>query len=850
MSRVELPQRENNLFQKLMKCYEQKQFKLGLRHAKSILGNPKCVDHGETLSMKGLILSAMNKKEEALELARKGLSKNFKSGTCWHVYGLVLRAEKDYEAAIKAYSNAIKWESRNQLILKDLSHLQIQMRELTDFKKSRLDLLTLRPTLRASWIGFAIANHLLNDYETAFDVLEEFRTTQNKTDGQRSKDHDSEYENSEIIVYQSKILIEQGKKQAAIDFLHKNNEEILDVVAYHEILSDLFIDLREFGQAENHLTILIHRNPEKRVYYEKLAKCVGANEDPIRTNEFYDLMAATFPRSKPALLIPLELVDGDVFSKRLHHYFKTSLRKCLPNIHVTLRALYSNVAKRNELEQLAISFMEQLEKTGAMDAEDDCESPACLVWLYHFMAQHFDYLGDYDHAMRYINLAMGHTPTITDLYVTKGRIYKHAGHIKYAAACLDEAQSLDTADRYLNCKCCRYMIRAGDIDKAEKMAEQFTRENTTVQENLKEMQVLWFQMECAQTYYREGKYGLALRKCYEIENVFADVTEDQFDFHNYCMRKMTLSEYVEMLRWEDCVREQKYFRAAALIAINIYIQIYDGAWNPETGGSTAAEANLSEAEMKKLKSKKKKEMLKKRKEDDKKKKEGAKRNAEPVKDDPLEPEKLLKEAQEKALEKAKEWCHWLETLSPTWLPGLIVAYELGKRRNKSFQQLRAVKRLIKHHGLGSPAVHFIVCDWISHAKEVIANVDDELVLKVLREAHDEIVKMTLTDDVKDYNQRYFKENKASYKHRLQVARVMKVLNATDDVSDILDGEFVNGSIKDYKHGLAIVYSDKLLSAAKSMYPLALEFGAESENPPRMLKEFDQQQSNPLQTSEE
>ena len=107
--------------------------------------------------MKGLILSAMNKREEALELARKGLSKNFRSGTCWHVYGLVLRSEKKYEEAIKvryrklrlyncaveylvitvyfqAYSNAVKWENRNQLILKDLSHLQIQMRDYEAFK--------------------------------------------------------------------------------------------------------------------------------------------------------------------------------------------------------------------------------------------------------------------------------------------------------------------------------------------------------------------------------------------------------------------------------------------------------------------------------------------------------------------------------------------------------------------------------------------------------------------------------------------------------------------------------------------------------------------------------------------
>ena len=142
-----LPQREKQLFHKLVKCYEQKQFKQGLKHAKeywsesesssggwrenffflnrprildqiqnrvisktenkirtivkSILTNPACKDHGETLSMKGLILSAMNKKEEALELAKQGLKNDFKSGTCWHVYGLILRAEKKYDDAIK-----------------------------------------------------------------------------------------------------------------------------------------------------------------------------------------------------------------------------------------------------------------------------------------------------------------------------------------------------------------------------------------------------------------------------------------------------------------------------------------------------------------------------------------------------------------------------------------------------------------------------------------------------------------------------------------------------------------------------------------------------------------------------
>ena len=35
--------------------------------------------------------------------ARKGLKNDFRSGTCWHVYGLILRAEKKYDEAIKVF---------------------------------------------------------------------------------------------------------------------------------------------------------------------------------------------------------------------------------------------------------------------------------------------------------------------------------------------------------------------------------------------------------------------------------------------------------------------------------------------------------------------------------------------------------------------------------------------------------------------------------------------------------------------------------------------------------------------------------------------------------------------------
>ena len=45
-------------------------------------------------------------------------------------------------------------------------------------QETRYQLFQLRPTQRASWIGFAMSYHLLHDYDMALKILEEFRKTQ------------------------------------------------------------------------------------------------------------------------------------------------------------------------------------------------------------------------------------------------------------------------------------------------------------------------------------------------------------------------------------------------------------------------------------------------------------------------------------------------------------------------------------------------------------------------------------------------------------------------------------------------------------------------------------------------
>ena len=56
-----------------------------------------------------------------------------------------------------------------------------------------------------------------------------------------------------------------------------------------------------------------------------------------------------------------------------------------------------------------------------------------------------------------------------------GCVLQHAGDMGEAVMQLDEAQSLDTADRFMNCWCARYMLKNHMHAEAEQMCAKFTR---------------------------------------------------------------------------------------------------------------------------------------------------------------------------------------------------------------------------------------------------------------------------------------------------------------------------------------------------------------------------------------
>ncbi|KAL0273209.1 UNVERIFIED_CONTAM: hypothetical protein PYX00_005941 [Menopon gallinae] len=568
-----LPPKENSLFKRVLKCYEQKQYKNGLKFAKQILSNPKCAEHGETLAMKGLTLNCLNRKEEAYEYVRRGLRNDLKSHVCWHVYGLLQRSDKKYDEAIKCYRNALKWEKDNIQILRDLSLLQIQMRDLEGYRDTRYQLFMLRPTQRASWIGFAMAYHLIGEYDMALKILEAFRKTQVKSS--------YDFEHSELLLYQNMVIqesiaVNSNAFEDAMEHLDKYSSQICDKLSVQESLGKLYLQLNHNKEAAKIYEELLERNPENTYYYSQLLKArqLVSCADKL---ELFKSYQEKFPKALAPRRLPLNFTSGEEFSVMVDKYLRQGLRKGIPPLFVDLRSLYKDSEKVLIIQNLLMSYVESLLSSRRFSATDkgEEEPASALLWTYYFLAQHYDHLGSTKVALDFINLAIDHTPTLIDLFVAKGRIYKHAGNVIEAYKWLDEAQSLDTADRYINSKCAKYMLRANLIKEAEDTCSKFTREGVSAMENLNEMQCMWFQTECALAYQRLGKYGEALKKCHEIDRHFSEIVEDQFDFHTYCMRKMTLRSYVGLLRLEDVLRSHPFYFKAAKCAVEVYLRLYD-----------------------------------------------------------------------------------------------------------------------------------------------------------------------------------------------------------------------------------------------------------------------------------
>lgn len=812
--------------------------------------------------MKALIINSQGNTEEAFALAKVALNNSMRSHVCWHVYGLLYRSAKNFEEAIKAYKFALKLEPESQQIQKDLALLQIQMRDYSGYVQSRTAILRQRTAWRQNWTALAISQHLAGNLEEAERTLTTYEDTL------KGAPPRTDIEHGEAVLYKNSIIAEMGETERALDHLNAAAKNNLDRTSVMELRAQYLLILERREEATKAYRALLERNPEYRAYYEGLRSALGYDKTDVKSlKNMYDEYAKKNPRGDAARRIPLDFLQDDDFREAVDGYLQHMLRKGVPSTFANVKALYPNSTKKTTIEELVEGYAKdkatpQTNGSAEKQANGDSEKPDLFApSVRYFLAQHYTYhlSRDLAKAMKYIDEAIESLPESVDYHMAKARILKHQGSTRKAAETMEKARTLDTRDRYINTKAAKYHLRNNDNEAAIQNMSKFTRNEASGGPlgDLHDMQSVWYIAEDGESYLRQGKLGLALKRFNSISSIFEIWQEDQFDFHSFSLRKGQIRAYVEMIRWEDHLREHPFFSRAAINAARIYVKLND---DPSLAhGSLSNGVNVEKmdsAERKKAEKKARKEKEKQEKAEaekkDAKKPASVDQNGEPKKEDkdPMG-EKLLQTPE--PLVEAMKFVTPLLEFSPRNIEVQQVGFELFLRRSKNFYQLfpslqiidinpekflLALRTLIASHKLSpsDPITH----EQIFCFQRAISKLPEPLPPKAMEVINAEFnTLLPASTDLTKHNDDFMQEHHGSAAHVQAALRVRQELDPSSsekNQQDVIRTLALDGSsLEDAVRGSDLLkqwkakdqYLNDYVTAAHERWPEADAFEKEN-----------------------
>ncbi|CAD7697066.1 unnamed protein product, partial [Ostreobium quekettii] len=97
------------------------------------------------------------------------------------------------------------------------------------------------------------------------------------------------------------------------------------------------------------------------------------------------------------------------------------LEKGIPSLFSDLKPLYRDEAKAAVLGELFEGYATTLRALGSHPESENCKNPSKLspqarVWVLHYLAQHYDYLGQTERALACISEAVSHAPKLVELH--------------------------------------------------------------------------------------------------------------------------------------------------------------------------------------------------------------------------------------------------------------------------------------------------------------------------------------------------------------------------------------------------------------------------------------------------
>ncbi|KAL6582847.1 N-alpha-acetyltransferase 16, NatA auxiliary subunit [Orobanche minor] len=607
--------KEMKHLKRVKNSYQVEDFKSAMNGIDKILAVKK--DHGETLALKGLMLSRMDRKSEAYDCAHRGFQNNNRSIFCLIILGLICQSDFDYEKAIEFVQNASKISPFNIELSRYLSILQAQMRNLSAYVECRCQILTLEPNICFHHIAYAVSHHINNNCLKAIEILENYE----KSHGQISE---------EMLLYKISLFEESGNFEKALKELLDKKSIIVDDVAFREQHASLLVKLKDLNEAKKIYVELLSQNPENYSYHAGLQKCVATSDNgqysPNAVQELKDLyksLGEQHSSSSAVKRIPLDFLQGDEFRKALDIYIRPLLHERVPSVFSDLRSLYEHPDKVDIIDKVILEL-------GSSIRENN-ESIPTPLWTLCLLAQHYDRRGQYGIALAKVNEAIEQNAAVAELYLVKARILKHTGDLETAAFVAEKAKDMDPKSSFTKKKYVKRMLQVdkdvvftgdggdqknssrnkarilkhtGDPETAafmeEKTKDMDPKNSFTKKKNVKRMPLvdkdvvftkdgedqpnsygnmgcMWYELACGDCYYRRGDLGSSLKNYLAVLKYYTELSEEHFDFRSYRSGKMTLRASVESLRYQEQLDPGSYFHKAATGIIRCYMKLYDSS---------------------------------------------------------------------------------------------------------------------------------------------------------------------------------------------------------------------------------------------------------------------------------
>lgn len=419
-------------FKAVMKAYDSKSYKKALKLADTILKTHPC--NGETLAMRGLVTHCMkvkknqteaDKNAEAEAQIKDGLKYNSKSKVCWQVYGLFLKNVKKYAMAIKAYKNALRIKPSETQMWRELSSMQMQIRDYKGYLHSRSQVLQNNADNSRSWRTFIVAQYVNKDYDAALKVLTSYR-------GTLSEEKKDSFDYSELCYLEHEIIIAKGDLQAALKHLDTHKQHMRDQVRFRERKVWLYMKSQMYEEAREVYISLFKLNPENYNYHRGYQCALlqstdhwhinGGTDLPIEhinlTEEQRSMLHAEYiflqrhqPRSTAHKHILLVLAPASEFRSQIGDFMRSAIQKAKPCHFEILKTIVrgrrdpaADFEIVSEVLAEALAFQDNGrtlfgKELSSQECLDETPPPTDVLFTLLYLAQVRDYQGHHTEAL-------------------------------------------------------------------------------------------------------------------------------------------------------------------------------------------------------------------------------------------------------------------------------------------------------------------------------------------------------------------------------------------------------------------------------------------------------------------